>query len=88
MISVMHLSKNKNSGGKAEFGAMDTATPMYQKPNSAPATWALQRLQAQEPTYTDVNQIEFGITGKKKVDKNLEVVYVGNAAWTEELLGQ
>ena len=56
---------------------MDTATPVYQMPKSAPATWAPQQLQSQEPTYTDVNQIEFGITGKKKVDKRLEVVYVG-----------
>jgi hypothetical protein len=61
---------------------MQTALPTYYTmPKSSPTveqnSWIPERSIADLSPYIDLDQIEFGITGKKKVDKRLEVIYVG-----------
>ena len=61
---------------------MQTTLPTYYTvPKSAPVvepnSWVPEQTAVDPLSFVDLDQIQFAITGKKKVDKRLDIIYVG-----------
>ena len=61
---------------------MQTTVPTYYTmPKSAPVvepnSWVPEQTTVDPLSFVDLDQIQFAITGKKKVDKRLDIIYVG-----------